>query len=72
MSNARNLMGDSVPAYNYKCLKCNNIIEQNHGMNDKPQIDKCVECKTYLIRLFNFGGVSFNGTGFYSNDKKER
>jgi predicted nucleic acid-binding Zn ribbon protein len=41
-------------------------------MNDKPAIDKCVECKTYLIRVFNFSGVSFNGAGFYSNDKKEK
>jgi putative FmdB family regulatory protein len=65
-------MGDSVPAYNYKCPKCENVIEQTHAMGADPEIKDCKECKVSLVKMFTFGGVSFNGTGFYSNDKKEK
>lgn len=68
----KSLMGDSVPAYNYKCPKCENIIEQIHAMDMNPKIMDCPDCKVALFKMFTFGGVSFNGTGFYSNDKKEK
>ena len=68
----KNLIGDLVPAYNYKCPKCENVIEQVHAMDVNPPINDCLECKVALFKMFTFGGVSFNGTGFYSNDKKEK
>jgi putative FmdB family regulatory protein len=32
-----------MPAYDYKCTKCENIQEERHGMSEKPRI-KCVKC----------------------------
>jgi putative FmdB family regulatory protein len=68
----KNLTGDSVPVYNYKCPKCEIIVQQEHKMDMNPKIRDCPDCKVSLFKMFTFGGVSFNGTGFYSNDKKEK
>ena len=32
-----------MPVYDYKCKKCNNIIEVSHSMKDSPEI-LCEEC----------------------------
>ncbi len=69
---ARSLLGDSVPVYNYKCPKCEIIVEQEHKMDANPPVMDCTECKVSLFKMFTFGGVAFRGDGFYSNDKKSR
>jgi putative FmdB family regulatory protein len=61
-----------MPNYNYKCPQCEIIIEQEHKMDANPAIRDCPECKVSLFKMFTFGGVTFNGDGFYSNDKKSR
>jgi putative FmdB family regulatory protein len=61
-----------VPVYSYKCPQCEIIVEEDHKMDAKPTVTECSDCKVTLQKTFAFGGVTFSGDGFYSNDKKAR
>jgi predicted nucleic acid-binding Zn ribbon protein len=37
----------------------------SEGGDPKP----CLECGEMMVRLYNFGAVTFNGSGFYKTDK---
>lgn len=37
----------------------------SEGGDPKP----CLECGEQMVRLYNFGAVTFNGSGFYKTDK---
>jgi len=41
-------------------------------MNDAQIKTQCDNCKVDLIRVFGVAAVTFNGEGFYANDKKSR
>jgi putative FmdB family regulatory protein len=58
-----------MPTYQYKCKKCQNITNVVRGINDPETEQKCSTCKIKLTRVFSVGGVTFNGSGFYSKDK---
>lgn len=60
-----------MPHYDYECGKCLKISTLSHGINDTPPEVKCADCGVQLTRKIKFGGVIFNGSGFYSNDKKD-
>ena len=61
-----------MPTYNYKCLKCEGVIELFQSMNDTPL--KRLECKicnkkTNVERIIVGGsGMIFKGSGFYLTD----
>jgi putative FmdB family regulatory protein len=57
-----------VPTYSYKCIKCSKIEDVVHGFNDKYS-DSC-ECGGDMKKVFYPTGVTFKGSGFYSNDSK--
>jgi len=75
MTDAKTVKGISfseMPNYDYECSKCLKISTFNYGVNDRPPQVECADCGVQLTRKIKFGGVAFNGSGFYSNDKKER
>ena len=49
--------------YEYKCDNCGIIINQWHGMNEKPEFI-CEKCKKPLRRNFTVTPVVFKGTGW--------
>lgn len=52
--------------YNYICVSCNNLFEQEHRMVEEPTIS-CPECGGQARKaIVNSVAVIFNGTGFYS------
>jgi putative FmdB family regulatory protein len=59
-----------MPAYNYKCTECNELIEVRHGMNESYS-DACEKCGNAMRKLISAGaGVIFKGSGFYCSDFK--
>lgn len=57
-----------MPTYDYQCPKCDNLIEQFHGMTQSPRV-KCPECGTRMKKLLGTGaGIIFKGEGFYTTD----
>jgi len=63
---------EMMPTYDYQCTKCDNKIEEFHGMNEYPII-KCHKCNSIMKRMIGKGaGVHFKGTGFYETDYKRK
>lgn len=42
------------------------------GIKEQEVIKKCENCKVDYIRVFAVPVVTFNGSGFHINDKKEK
>lgn len=61
-----------MPKYTYKCMTCEVIYEQIRAMTAPESIVVCDACGKVTKRIYNIGAVSFNGSGFYSTDKKEK
>ena len=57
-----------MPAYEFTCLACDKKITMTLNLTDSQQII-CTECGEIMKRSYNFGAVTFNGSGFYRTDK---
>jgi putative FmdB family regulatory protein len=56
--------------YEYKCKSCDASVTVSRGIADKESIPDCKTCKKPLNRVYSSVGVTFNGSGFYSTDKR--
>lgn len=56
--------------YEYKCKSCNASETISRGIADKEIIPECKSCNISLNRVYSSIGVAFNGSGFYSTDKR--
>jgi len=56
-----------VPIYEYKCRKCEEVLERIQGMGDRP-LSKCPSCGGKLERMMSTGAFQFKGSGFYATD----
>lgn len=57
-----------MPIYEYKCEECNVSQTITRGFYD-TDVPQCETCNSKLKRVYSSVGVTFNGSGFYSNDK---
>lgn len=55
-----------MPAYDYRCLVCDEVTELRHRDGGTCQ------CGGALKRIFSPTGISFRGKGFYRNDSRGR
>ena len=52
--------------YDYRCEKCDDIIEVEHSMKESPEI-VCKKCKSIMKRVITGGtGVIYKGMGWVS------
>lgn len=58
-----------MPAYEYRCAKCGLHLEEERTLEQGAEPSNCIACDSPLIRLYNFGSVTFKGSGFYKTDK---
>ena len=58
-----------MPAYEYVCTECARHVEVYRSFTDPP-LETCEFCSGKLRRIFSPVGISFKGSGFYSNDAK--
>jgi putative FmdB family regulatory protein len=61
-----------MPTYIYKCKKCDLNYEVIRAMSAPEILVICESCGEQASRIFGVGAVSFNGSGFYTTDKKEK
>lgn len=59
-----------MPVYEYKCEPCDTRYIESRGITEEQKLVNCPTCDTILKRVFNAPVVTFNGSGFYANDKK--
>jgi putative FmdB family regulatory protein len=57
-----------MPAYEFTCLVCDKTITLTLQLTDSQQIT-CTDCGEMMKRSYNFGAVTFKGSGFYRTDK---
>lgn len=58
-----------MPVYVYQCKNCEHIFEQHQSFTDNA-LKTCPECgEDQLRKKYGSVGVSFKGSGFYTNDK---
>ena len=60
-----------MPKYDYRCPLCQITHSEVRGINEQEKIKKCENCKVDYIRVFAVPVVTFNGSGFHINDKKD-
>lgn len=58
-----------MPVYEYECKKCHERLLENRPMSEADLPKGCGRCDSQLQRVYNFGAVTFNGSGFYKTDK---
>jgi putative FmdB family regulatory protein len=60
-----------MPTYEYKCPSCDIIYSEIRSMTELQKKTHCDKCPSLLIRDYRISGVGFNGSGFYTTDKKQ-
>lgn len=60
-----------MPTYEYSCENKHTYLETRPMLTEQIK-KRCDECGKELSRKYDAVGVSFNGSGFYQNDKKEK
>jgi putative FmdB family regulatory protein len=59
-----------MPIYEYECSDCKQRYTFDRGINDKDPGYECKTCNLSLTRVYSLGAVTFNGSGFYSTEKR--
>jgi putative FmdB family regulatory protein len=59
-----------MPLYDYRCKKCNHVVEVRHGFNE-TYAEPCPVCGGALQRVFNPAPIVFKGSGFYVTDSRK-
>lgn len=58
-----------MAVYEYKCLVCETSFIKIRDIGSPPEDYFCEACDSSLKRVYSSVGVTFTGSGFYSNDK---
>ncbi|MBI4851679.1 MAG: transcriptional regulator [Acidobacteria bacterium] len=56
-----------MPIYEYKCEKCNSIIEKIQKFSD-PLLTECEKCGGNLNKLLSQSSFALKGSGWYVTD----
>jgi len=59
-----------MPLYEYRCAKCEEIIEKIQKFSDAP-LEVHEGCGGELVRLLGKPALQFKGSGFYITDYKK-
>lgn len=57
-----------MPVYDFECPKCGDKRTQTISINDAEFTPVC-KCGEKMVKIYAVGGITFNGSGFYSKDK---
>ena len=60
-----------MPTYSYKCTECGTAFDIQQAFTDNS-LTECPNCGGKLRKVFSAIGVTFNGSGFYRNDSREK
>lgn len=61
-----------MPTYDFECADCEEKFSVNVPITETPEAPVCGTCGNRMMRKFNFGAVTFSGSGFYRNDKNKK
>lgn len=55
-----------MPAYDYQCRKCAEVIEVTHKISEEPNI-RCPECRKKCQRIISMSTFVLKGRGWASD-----
>ncbi|TFD39746.1 FmdB family transcriptional regulator [Cryobacterium sp. TMT1-19] len=58
-----------MPTYSYRCTECDTAFDIQQAFTDNS-LTTCPTCGGKLRKVFSSIGVTFSGSGFYSNDAR--
>ncbi|MCY7287916.1 MAG: FmdB family transcriptional regulator [Cryobacterium sp.] len=58
-----------MPTYSYRCTECETAFDIQQAFTDNS-LTECPTCGGKLRKVFSSIGVTFSGSGFYSNDAR--
>ncbi|TFD30653.1 FmdB family transcriptional regulator [Cryobacterium cryoconiti] len=58
-----------MPTYSYRCTECDTAFDIQQAFTDNT-LTECPSCGGKLRKVFSSIGVTFSGSGFYSNDSR--
>ena len=58
-----------MPTYSYRCTECDTAFDIQQAFTDNS-LTECPTCRGKLRKVFSSIGVTFSGSGFYSNDAR--
>ncbi|TFC26445.1 FmdB family transcriptional regulator [Cryobacterium sp. TMT2-18-3] len=58
-----------MPTYSYRCTECDTAFDIQQAFTDNS-LTTCPTCAGKLRKVFSSIGVTFSGSGFYSNDAR--
>jgi putative FmdB family regulatory protein len=58
-----------VPTYSYRCTECGTAFDIHQAFTE-DSLTVCPTCNGVLRKVFSPIGVTFTGSGFYSNDSR--
>ena len=58
-----------MPTYSYRCTECDTAFDIQQAFTDHT-LTECPTCGGKLRKVFSSIGVTFSGSGFYSNDAR--
>ena len=58
-----------MPTYSYRCTECDTAFDIQQAFTDNT-LTACPTCDGKLRKVFSSIGVTFSGSGFYSNDSR--
>ena len=61
-----------MPIYDYQCKECQTGESVIANINETITDPICESCNQAMVRKYNFGAVTFKGSGFYRTDKNKK
>lgn len=58
-----------MPTYSYRCTECGTAFDIHQAFTE-DSLTVCPTCNGVLRKVFSPIGVTFTGSGFYSNDSR--
>ena len=65
-------MVKKIPTYDYECKDCKTKLLIVANIKDTVTEPACEDCKKAMTRKYNFGAVTFKGSGFYRTDRNKK
>jgi putative FmdB family regulatory protein len=59
-----------MPIYEYKCPKCNSVIERIEKISEKIDEPLCDKCQSTMSKIISKSTFKLLGTGWYTTDYK--
>jgi len=58
-----------MPIYEYTCKNCDTTVSEVRPLGESDSHPPCPTCAELMVRSYQFGSVTFKGSGFYKNDQ---